>query len=312
MPSECGNISLVSARPDRDTVIASVSLHGLWASSNGDDAWAALGQAGGAPIGNRGSTMVYDPQHPETFWESGIYNGGGVYRTDDDGATFHQLGDITHVDALSVDLSDPNRRTLIAGLHEQTAVQRSHDGGQTWAKISGTLPPDIGFTSSLLVVDSRTFLVGTNTSQNAGVFRTTDDGATWTQVFKGAVTGQPLVTKAGKLFWVTAADGGIIGSADGGVTWGQAARGGTVDTDAPDLVELPSGAIAAVGNLAIITTKDEGRSWTKASPTMPYRPKGITFSPTRQAFYIWYFTCDPQGNNAVPPDAIMRLDLSSH
>ena len=311
MPSECGNILLVSGRPDRDTVIASVALHGLWATTGASESWTGLGSGGGATITNRGTSIVYDPMHPDTFWETGIYNGGGVYRTDDDGTTFRQLGDIAHVDAVSVDFSDPGRRTLVAGLHEQTGVMRSHDGGQTWTKISGTLPPGVGFTSSPFVVDSHTFLVGTNKGANAGVFRTTDDGVTWTQVFTGAVTGQPLLTSAGKLFWIVDSSGGIIGSSDGGRTWLSAARAGTVETLAPNLVELPGGAIAAVGKQAIIASQDEGAKWTQIGPTMPYLPAGMTFSPARQAFYIWYYTCDSNGSNAVPADGIMRLDLRS-
>jgi hypothetical protein len=310
MASECGNVSLVSARPGRDTVIASVALHGLWASTTADKAWTVLGQGGGATISNRGSTIVYDPVHPGTWWESGIYNGGGVYRTDDDGATFQQLGTLVHVDAVSVDLFDPARRTLLAGIHEQTGLMRSHDGGQTWSKVSASLPPDVGFTSAPFVIDARTFLVGTNHAENAGVFRTTDDGATWAQVFKGAVIGQPLLTTAGALYWVVDSVGGMIKSTDGGATWQTAARAGTINPLAPNLVEVPGGGIAAVGNQAVIVTRDDGATWTKIGPTMPYRPVGMTFSPSRQAFYIWYFTCDPNGNNAVPADAIMQLDLN--
>jgi photosystem II stability/assembly factor-like uncharacterized protein len=311
MPSECGNISLVSARPDQDTVIASVALHGLWSTSGRNNSWTPLGQGGGAAIGNRGSTMVYDPMRPNTFWESGIYNGGGVYRTDDNGVTFRQLGDISHVDAVSVDLSDPARRTLLAGLHEQTAVLRSHDGGQTWTKISTSLPPDAGFTTSPFVVDSHTFLVGTNKAKNAGVFRTTDDGTTWTQVFQSAVAGQPLRTNDGVLYWVVDGSGGVITSRDGGATWTAAARAGTVEPLAPSLIELPGGGIAAVGNMTIIVSKDGGQNWARIGPTMPYRPVGMTFAPAAQAFYIWYFSCDPKGDNAVPADAIMRFDVTA-
>ena len=43
-------------------------------------------------ITNRPSAIVYDPEHADTFWEAGIYNGGGVYKTEDNGKTFVQLG----------------------------------------------------------------------------------------------------------------------------------------------------------------------------------------------------------------------------
>jgi photosystem II stability/assembly factor-like uncharacterized protein len=310
MASECGNISLVSARPDRDELIASVSLHGLW-STTGTADWAALGTgAGSAAISNRGSKIVYDPDHPDTFWESGIYNGGGVYRTDDGGQSFRQLGDVAHVDGVSVDLSDPQRQTLLAGLHEQTGLLRSNDGGRTWTKISTTLPPDAGFTTSPFVVDFHTYLVGTNHSDKAGVFRTTDGGATWTQVFQGAVVGQPLLTTTGSLLWVVDG-GGIIASKDAGATWTSAARSGTVDSGAPNLVELPGAMIAAVGSTTIVASPDGGATWQAIGPTLPFRPVGMTYSPSRRAFYIWYFTCSQGGDNAVPANAIMGLDLGS-
>jgi photosystem II stability/assembly factor-like uncharacterized protein len=72
---------------------------------------------------------VYDPENPNTYWESGIYNDGGVFRTDDGGATFQPLGNVTHIDAVSVDLTDPDRSTLLAGAHEQSVLLRSGDGG---------------------------------------------------------------------------------------------------------------------------------------------------------------------------------------
>src|SRR5262249_52037694 len=123
----------------------------------------------------------------------------------------------------------------------------------------------------------------------------------------GAVVGQPLLTTTGTLYWVVDR-GGLIRSSDGGVTWATAARAGTIEALAPTLVEV-SGGIAAVGNSAIIVSKDGGATWSNIGPPMPYRPVGLTFSPSRHAFYIWYFTCDRGGDNAVRPDSIMELDL---
>jgi photosystem II stability/assembly factor-like uncharacterized protein len=313
MPSECGNISLVSARPDRDEVIASVSLHGLWSNTAGATSWTALGQGpASAQITNRGSTIVYDPQHPSTYWESGIYNSGGVYRTDDNGSTFQQLGSVTHVDAVSVDMTDPQRKTLVVGLHEQTGVMKSTDAGHTWSSIASGLPANVGFTSSPLVIDAHTFLLGTNHGgPGSGVFRTTDGGATWTEVFTGGVIGQPLLTSSGALLWVVEASGGIISSADGGMTWKTAGHAGVVDSAAPSIVELPGGAIAAVGGSTVVMSKDGGATWHGLGPTLPFRPSGLAYAPQRHALYIWYFTCDRSGQNPVPADAIMQLDVAS-
>jgi photosystem II stability/assembly factor-like uncharacterized protein len=176
---------MLSVRPDRDMLTVSVAQRGLWASENGAEKWTALGQGpGSATITNRGWSIVYDPERPNTFWESGFYNGGGVYRTDDNGLTFRQLGDVKHTDAVSVDLKDPQRLTLVAGSHEQSALYVSRDGGRTWSDVSASLPKDVGFSSEPLTLDSRTYLLGTTDGAGSGVFRTVDGGSTWQQVTK--------------------------------------------------------------------------------------------------------------------------------
>jgi hypothetical protein len=310
MPSECGNVSLLSSRPDRDELIVSIAQRGLWTSANGSESWSKLGQGPGSDtVTNRGSTIVYDPQHTATFWESGIYNGAGVYRTDDNGTTLKQLGDIHHVDAVSVDLTDAARRTLLASVHERSVVMRSTDGGQTWTEVSKSLPPGVGFTTEPLVIDGQTHLVGTKQGPDAGVYRTTDGGSSWTQVFKGGVSGHPLLTKSGAMYWIVDGSGGLIKSTDGGVTWTAAARAGTVDTLSPFLVELPDGRLAAVGGQVVVVSADGGASWRSVGPRMPIRPTGFAYSSFRHAFYAWYFTCGREGDNRIPADAIMKLDF---
>ena len=129
LPSECGNLSYIWSDADRGMVIAGVALQGLWANEDGSDTWTQLGQGPGSDtISNRLTSIVRDPDHPDTFWESGTYAGGGVYRTDDNGQTFRQLGDVAHSDLVSVDLSDPDRATLLTGVHEQSGLFRSADG----------------------------------------------------------------------------------------------------------------------------------------------------------------------------------------
>jgi hypothetical protein len=308
LPSECGNLSLVSARTDRDVVIASVAQQGMWSSPADAGSWVHLGQgAGSATVTNRGSTIVYDPDHPDTFWESGLYNGNGVYRTDDNGATFRQLGDVPGADSVSVDLTDPNRRTLLASIHERTTAFRSTDGGATWTDVSTTLPKTAGNTRSAYVINAQTFLLATTGTPQGGLFRTSDAGATWTQVFQGDMGAGPLVTKGdGAMYW-TANSGGIAKSIDAGVTWSPVARASTVTPSAGPLIELPGGLIAGVGKQAVIVSPDQGVTWRTVGPVMPFPPIGLTYSPARKAFYIWYFTCARNADNPVPADAIMTL-----
>jgi hypothetical protein len=308
MASECGNVSTLSVRPDRDVVITSIAQRGLFAEADGAATWSPLGQgAGSAAITNRGTMIVYDPAKPGTFWESGIYNGAGVYRTDDDGATFKALGSVTHTQGLGVDLSDPARRTLVATVHETTGVWRSSDGGQTWTDLSAALPPNTGLAGSPLVFDAQTFLMGSSGADGAGVLRTTDGGATWKLAHKGGVVGVPLVAKSdGAIYWVLET-GGVIRSTDQGATWTQVARDGSTLPGAGRIVELPDGRLAAVGKAVVIISPDHGATWSAVGPVLPFAPTGLAYSPYRKAFYAWYFTCDLSGANPVLANSIMSL-----
>ncbi len=312
--SECGNLSRLAARPDKDQVVVGVAQFGLWESDDGATTWSQLGQGpGSAVITNRTSAIVFDPAHPDTFWESGIYNGGGIYRTDDNGATFKQLGTLYHADAMSVDLSDPQRRTMLAGRHETSQLFRSTDGGNTWVDISASLPQGVGFVSFPFIIDSKTFLLGTNHGTSSGILRSTDGGNSWTMVHKGDVVGLPLLTKSdGALYWMTQPGGGVLKSTDGGVTWKQVARDGTLSELAPNIVELPGNRLAAVGNQVVVTSSDGGVTWQRLSPTTPFPPAGLAYAPYRHALYIWYFDCDRQQPvDPIKADNIMRLDLGS-
>jgi photosystem II stability/assembly factor-like uncharacterized protein len=308
MPSECGNVSTLSARPDRDMVITSVAQRGLFAEVDGAATWSPLGQApGSATITNRGIMIVYDPDHPNTFWEAGIYNGGGVYRTDDNGATFKQLGSINHTEGVGVDLTDPARRTLVATIHETAAVSRSTDGGQTWTDLSAALPPNAGHAGSPLVFNAQTYVVGSHRAPGSGVLRTTDGGASWTVAFKGGVVGVPLVAKSdGAIYWVLDT-GGVIRSTDQGATWKQVARDGATLPGAGMIAELPDGRLAALGKAVVILSADHGTTWRAVGPGLPINPNGLAYSPYRKAFYAWYFTCHNPGDNPVLADSIMTL-----
>jgi photosystem II stability/assembly factor-like uncharacterized protein len=313
MPSECGNMSLVSAHPERDVVMAGVALQGLFASEKGSRRWVGLGTGdGSATIAFRPSSVVYDPENADTFWVSGTYGPGpGLYRTDDSGTTFRQLGDVSHTDGVSVDLSDPERRTLLSGRHEASDLLRSTDGGATWTDLSATLPDDIGYTSSPLVIDADKHLIGTTNGPASGVFRTTDGGATWTRVHDVAIAGPALRSADGSIYWLLQGGAGLIKSTDDGATWTTVVQGGPFADGGGSLIQLPDGALATVSDFSVITSDDGGVTWQPLGPRLPYPPAGLTYSRFREAFIIWRFDCDASTDNPIPPNAIMRLDVAA-
>jgi photosystem II stability/assembly factor-like uncharacterized protein len=305
LPSECGNMSYVTARPDRDMLIAGIALRGLWASTDGGTSWAPLGQGeGSAEIINRPSAIVFDPEVPDRFWQSGSYSGGGAFRTDENGTTFVDLGDVEPSDLVSVDLGDPARSTLLSGTHEQDVVFRSTDGGETWREVTG-LPEGIGQAHAPHVVDAQTHLVGTKAGSESGVYRSTDGGATWTLVYETGVNGRPLAASDGAIHWLLEEGAGLITSTDGGATWTEVDVPG-VGKYAGSLLELPDGRFATFGS-RVLLSNDRGATWQPVGPELPYEAVGLAYSPFRKAFYVWRFDCDLTTDNPIPADAIMQL-----
>jgi photosystem II stability/assembly factor-like uncharacterized protein len=297
--SECGNLSVLAPVPGSDTILAGVALRGLWANGDGKT-WSRLGEGEGSDqIINRPSWIVYDPQDPMVFWESGTYNSGGVYKTIDGGQTFRRLGTITHNDYVSVDLTDPERRTLLAGGHEQSqTVHASSDGGLTWTNIGATLPPGSN-TSHPLVVNSRIYLVDATSGQFPGIYRSRDGGAGWQRVSTVAPNAPPLYASNAVIYW--AANGAILRSVDYGSTWTPV---GT-NLRAVRPVELPGGAIVAVGETTLMISNDGGARWSPLGPVLPYAPSGLIFSPERKAFFLWRSNCGDE----VLRDAVMMFSI---
>ena len=290
MPSECGTVGVVSGQPGTDLVVAGAARLGLWALGAGPNDWVQLG--GGATVVNRPAWIEWDPTDPARFWEAGTYNGGGVYATTNGGAAFQRLGDLTHVDAVSVDRSDPARQTLLAGKHEMPVLSRSTDGGQTWTEVSSGLS-DSGQAFAPLVVDRTTHLVGTKGSPTSGIFRTTDGGATWTQVHEGEITSQPLVLADGTILWASAT--GMVSSQDRGATW---TTQRTPTAGSPSIIEVRDGEIAALreGKLVMVSP-DQGATWRGVGQPLADPVVGLTYSLLRKSFYAWRFDC---GADTVP------------
>jgi photosystem II stability/assembly factor-like uncharacterized protein len=297
----------MSAKPDEDMLIAGVSLKGLWATTDGGATWRALGSgAGSATIDNRISSIVYDPADPARYWQTGIYEGHGVFETKNKGVTFTQLGSVTHVDLVGIDFTDPARKFMIAGGHEQTQVlHRSIDGGMNWTEIGSLLPANAGCNSPM-VLDASTVLVGCGgLFSGGGILRSTDGGMTWTEVSKTGGTAIPLRAKDGTIYFASPLGQAMVHSTDQGKTWTESP---TKEVGYYSPIEFPDGRIATIGGHYILVSSDHAMSWTKLV-LLPYEDAfGLIYSVQRKAIYVWRTAC---GNGAVPvpDDAVMRYDF---
>jgi photosystem II stability/assembly factor-like uncharacterized protein len=312
--STCGNMSYVSPRSDKDELIAGVAAAGLFAAMGASTTWAPLGQGdGGASINNRPSQITYDPKNPGTYWESGNY-GWCAFATTNDGASFTQLGADMNCDSISVDFTDPARQTILAGGHENHSVYLSKNGGSTFTDIGSGVPGTAGNTSFVLVLGPQEYLLGTwSVAPNSGngIFRTTNGGAMWTQVYMGAVRTLPLVSADGTTIYWAPNGGGIVKSTDHGASW-QSIPGSEPVTSliTHSLAELPDGRLMATTQQSLIVSNDQGATWTLEGPPLPFAPMGMTYSTFRSAAYVWHWDCNGGNNtNPIRAGSIMQLDF---
>ncbi len=310
LKSQCGNMSYLSAKPDEDLLIAGIALDGLWASSDGGQNWSAMGvSAKSATIINRASSILYDPTDTQTFWETGIYNGGGVYITTDDGVTFSPVGDIMHDDYLSVDFADSKRRTMIASGHEADhLLHLSTNGGDTWTDISAHEPDGAGACSFPLLIDPKTFLLGCRSYGGAsGIYRSTNAGLKWDQVSTAGGAAAPLLTTDNSLYFASDFGAGLVTSDDQGQHWTALGPVGVVDSSVAP-IQLPDYRLASVSGKKVVVSADSGNTWQVVSVELPFNPVGLVYSQYQKAFFVWHFSCD-DSSVTLPDDAILRYDF---
>ena len=265
-------VTYMRAVPGSSEVIAGVSERGLWASADGGTRWRKLG---GNEMKFRPCRIVFDPKDTSVFWVSGCY-GDAPFKTEDGGKTFQRLGKLAHADGVAVDFTDPGRKTLLLGLHEQSqSLQRSRNGGSTWTKIGDKLPADSNHSSDPIIIDRKTFLINTagwKAKATLGIYRSEDGGQTWTQVSNYGPQGPALAASDGAIYWQRIWGGGLLKSSDQGRTWKQIS---TAVKDNP--IELPGKRLAALAGT---------RSWSRPTAarrgrsSARRRPSGPTASPT--------------------------------
>ncbi|NLF08006.1 MAG: hypothetical protein GX594_08505, partial [Pirellulaceae bacterium] len=157
------------------------------------------------------TAVAAHPTNPDILFV-GTTN-GGVWRTDDATAsspTWTQLTDDAQslsIGAIAFDPTDPSGQTLIAGIGrfsdyyrsggELTGLMRTTNGGETWTTIDGD-GALTGLNVISLAVRGNTILVAVDNAQSAfypdvGIYRSTDQGATFTQISNGdgSATGLP-------------------------------------------------------------------------------------------------------------------------
>ena len=183
----------------------------------------------------RVASIALDPRGTNVYVGAAT---GGVWRTSALGAPWNPLTDSQCSLNIGVVAVDPvNPRIVYAGTGEYNTflagcgLLRSTDGGATWTASGADVmkpPGNVGLCFSSVYIDSATaggpstmLLAGTT----AGLYRSTNSGATWTQVLGGLVSAVVRRPDSSTVFFAGAAqplsfaDRAVYRSSDGGSTW---------------------------------------------------------------------------------------------
>jgi photosystem II stability/assembly factor-like uncharacterized protein len=183
----------------------------------------------------------------EVALRGNIIQGDGVYRTTDGGATWTHLGlDLTRaIGRVRVHPSNPEVVYVAAlgdpyGATPDRGVYKSTDGGGTWTRVlfrderTGAVDlvmdpanPEVLYASLWEVFRTPHSL--SSGGPGSGLFKTTNGGATWTELTANPGLPKPLWGKSGitvsgadsnRLYAIVeATDGGVFASDDAGATW---------------------------------------------------------------------------------------------
>lgn len=236
------------------------------------------------PHGGRTAALVAATPDARVLYAG---NAGGVFRSDDGGGSWRNVSGIDgeslrNVTLLAVDPVDPD--TLLAALQIHAylgEIYRTTDGGAHWTLLAlptPLLPRSIVFDPG----DRNTIYIGSGCQlyfargprvqfhEAAGVFRSTDGGATWTNVKTGSqcIEGLTLDPLNPAHLFVRTDFGGRSESLDRGATW----------VDAPSKL-LPTEAVVVdprdgttrygitnANAAKFLVSTDDGTTWEERAP----------------------------------------------
>ncbi len=225
-------IHLLVCDPTNSDVYCCPLGRGLFRSTNHGDLWVPVGQGTNLPL--LLNDLAIDPTSPSNLLAGD--RASGIFRSTDHGATWTDVnqdfsGFTLFVQSLAIAPSDPSRVYCAFFAHNTGSsggIWTSTDGGVRWSSANNGIPSYVncGLHSASVRRDiASTVYVSTLASTQAGVFRSTDSGASWTREVQGMLDVNvntvlcsgpaPQRVYSGGGFYL----GGVFISLDGGLSW---------------------------------------------------------------------------------------------
>ncbi|MDA7952185.1 MAG: hypothetical protein MPJ24_11955, partial [Pirellulaceae bacterium] len=200
---------------DFATVYLAAASGGVWKTVNAGTTWTPIfEQYGVASMGD----LAVSQKDKDLLWvgtgepnnRNSVAWGNGVYKSTDGGKSFRHMGlASTHqISRIKVHPTNPEIVYVAAighlwGFSGERGLFKTVDGGETWEKLSGGLPTHnkIGVTDlamdpknpdtlyACMYQRKRTSYRYDGGSEDSGIYKSTDGGATWRKLSKGLPTG---------------------------------------------------------------------------------------------------------------------------
>jgi photosystem II stability/assembly factor-like uncharacterized protein len=206
-PFRGGRVLAVAGIPGNPSVYYfAANGGGVWKSTDGGTVWKPIFDR--EPVASIGA-LALAPSNPniifvgtgENSLHSQVSYGNGVYKSTDGGETWQHLGldDSHHIGKILVDPRNPDIVLVAAmghvyGPNVERGVFRSTDGGRTWKKV--LYKDDVTGAVDLCFAPDNSRVVyatlwhpirkpwdhGTSYGPGGGIYKSTDGGATWTEL----------------------------------------------------------------------------------------------------------------------------------
>jgi photosystem II stability/assembly factor-like uncharacterized protein len=253
-PFRGGRVAAVAGSPgDANTFYFGAVDGGVWKTSDAGMVWTPIFE--NQPVASIGALAVA-PSDPKVIYagtgeadiRSNLASGDGVYKSNDGGQTWHNIGlrDSRQISRIVIDPSDAN--VVYVGVlghayapNSERGVFKSSDGGAHWSKVFYQ-SPDIGIADLAIAADEPEILFAASwctrrppwstyapiDCSGSAIYRSEDAGNNWSRLTAGGLPdgqwGRPAVAVSsnGKRLYAlidAGAKSGLYRSDDGGNTW---------------------------------------------------------------------------------------------